>query len=112
MFGWRIARDEGNNMVPTLVDGDYVLARRKIASLSDVVLIRRSSLGLIVKRISSFNDETQRYAVAGDNSLSTSSEVLRLVLVDSVIGVVYWRISPSGIFSLRNGTPQLQDCSE
>lgn len=108
MFGWRIARVEGDSMVPTLVDGDYVLARRKIASLGDVVLIRHSSLGLIVKRISSFRGETQRYTVAGDNPLSTSSEVLGPVIVDAVIGVIYWRISPRGIFSLRSGTPQLQ----
>jgi len=108
MFGWRIARVEGNSMVPTLVDGDYVLARRKIASHGDVVLIRHSSLGLIVKRISSFNDETQRYMVTGDNSLSTSSEVLGPVILDSVIGVVYWRISPSGIFSLRREAPRPQ----
>ncbi len=108
MFGWRIARVEGNSMVPTLVDGDYVLARRKIASLGDVVLIRHSSLGLIVKRISNFIDETQRYMVAGDNSLSTSSEVLGPVIADSVMGVVYWRISPRGVFSLRSGTQQPQ----
>lgn len=108
MFGWRIARVEGNSMVPTLVDGDYVLARRKTTSLGDVVLIRHSSLGLIVKRISSYNDETQRYMVAGDHSLSTSSEVLGPVIVDSVIGVVYWRISPSGIFSLRREAPRPQ----
>lgn len=108
MFGWRIARVEGNSMVPTLVDGDYVLARKRIATPGDVALIRHSSLGLIVKRISSFNDETQRYTVAGDNPLSTSSEALGPVIVDSVIGVVYWRIAPRGIFSLRSGTPQPQ----
>lgn len=101
MFGWRIARVEGESMAPTLVDGDYVLARRTVAALGDVALIRHSSLGLIVKRICGI-DEAYGYTVAGDNPRSTSSEAIGPVTIEAITGVVYLRISPDGIFSIRN----------
>lgn len=100
MFGWRIARVEGDSMSPTLSDGDYVFARRKVATLGDVVLIRHMSLGLIVKRICKI-DETHHYTVAGDNPRSTSSDAMGLIPREAITGVVYWRVSPDGIHKVR-----------
>lgn len=100
MFGWRLARVEGDSMSPTLSDGDYVFARRKVALLGDVVLIRHMNLGLIVKRICKI-DETHHYTVAGDNPRSTSSDALGLIPVEAIVGVVCWRVSPDGIRKVR-----------
>ena len=49
--------------------------------------IRHSSSGLVVKRIFSFNDETQSYTVNGDKPLSPSSEVLGLMIIGSAIHI-------------------------
>lgn len=87
-------------MFPNLVDGDYVLARKKVATLGDIVLVRHASLGLIVKRICGI-DKTRRYSISGDNVLSTPTEAFGPIPSDSISGVVYWRISPRGIMRMH-----------
>ena len=103
MFGWQIARVDGDSMTPSLGDGDYVLARKNaVAVPGDIALIRHHSLGLIVKRVKA-RDEDGCCVVAGDNPASTSSDVLGAIEPDAIAGVVRWHVSPGGLLRLRRG---------
>ncbi|MGD1933185.1 MAG: S24/S26 family peptidase [Candidatus Phaeomarinobacter sp.] len=99
MFGWRITRVEGHSMEPGLCHGDYVVSRMATASPGDVVLIDHPSLGRIVKRVLS-RDENGALIVFGDSPLSTSSEVIGPIRPDDIEGVVCWRIAPVGLSAM------------
>lgn len=102
MFGWSIARVTGDSMVPTLMDGDYVLARRIEGPPAPrmVVLIDHPRLGLIVKRIETL-DEDGTVRVYGDNPFSTSPEKIGALAPDTIRARAHWRIAPKGISRLR-----------
>ena len=97
MFGWRIARVDGDSMSPTLLDGDYVFARKnRRPTTGAIALIEHPTLGQIVKRIDG-RDDSGRYRVRGDNVRSTSSDALGALDRNAIEAVVRWRVSPSGL---------------
>ena len=112
MFGWSVARVVGDSMAPTLLDGDYVLARRHRGPLAAgaVVLIRHPSFGPIVKRILGW-DPGGRYRVAGDNPLSTPSDAIGSLDGSVVRAVVWCRVSPSGVQGIGAGLPAIEPTS-
>ncbi|WP_422368591.1 S24/S26 family peptidase [Pelagibius sp.] len=103
MLGWRIARVGGDSMAPGLKAGDYVIARksRSMPVPGDVVLVRHSALGLIVKRVLRL-DQTGCCILSGDNALSMSSDMIGSVAPAMIAGVVRWRVAPDGVFRLHN----------
>lgn len=109
MFGWSVARVVGDSMAPTLLDGDYVLARRHRGPLAAgaVVLVRHPSFGQIVKRILG-RDPGGRYRVAGDNPLSTPSDAIGSLDGSLVRAVAWCRVSPSGVQRIGAGLPAVE----
>ena len=98
MFGWSIVRVDGDSMSPTLHNGDYLIVRKRRGPLTrgTVVIIQHPSLGVIVKRVQS-RDQDGRYRVSGDNTLSTASEHLGSIEDQAISAVVRWKVSPSGL---------------
>lgn len=89
----------GNSMLPTLAEGDFVLAfrrARQVLDVGDCVVIDHSEFGLIVKRITRILP-SGNLNVAGDNlAMSTQSERLGLVPRDRVLGKVLLPIHGPG----------------
>ncbi|MEM7245456.1 MAG: S24/S26 family peptidase [Acidobacteriota bacterium] len=107
LFGWRLVRVAGDSMAPTLRDGDYVLAReRERATVGSVALLRHPTFGSIIKRVKD-RDDQGRYRVAGDSSLSTSSDALGPMDASTIQALVRWRISPSGLHPMREVASRL-----
>ena len=96
LLGWTIARVDGDSMAPTLLDGDYVVARQGPVDAGAVALVEHPSLGLLIKRIES-RDANGGYRLTGDNITSTPAEMFGVIKADKIRFVVRWRISPEGM---------------
>tara|TARA_B110000444_G_scaffold106240_1_gene100471 strand:- start:164 stop:472 length:309 start_codon:yes stop_codon:yes gene_type:complete len=100
---WKIFKVSGNSMSPTIVDGDYILARKfktKPANGS-IAVIQHPSLGRLIKRIN-FANHTGEIFVSGDNDLSTPSEEIGPLNEELFKYHVFYRISPAGLSSFAH----------
>lgn len=95
MFSIKIMRVRGQSMFPTLQANDYVvIAKWPGMSLStgEIVVVTHPCLATIIKRIQQQSD-TGKLWLAGDNSLSTTSEHIGWVPVSAVKGKVIYNIT-------------------
>ncbi|MEM1133103.1 MAG: S26 family signal peptidase [Pseudomonadota bacterium] len=104
LFGWGIMRIDGDSMVPTLNDGDYVVYRQLSASqkaalnIGDIIAFRYADPAHMVKRITAIYDGWLN--VAGDSPHSMGSQAIGPVQLDDIIGIARLRIAPSGLSKL------------
>ena len=88
----------GHSMWPAYRSADYVLVLRhrwQRLKRGDVVVIRHTSLGCIIKRIHEIAADGS-LRLAGDHAqLSTSSEAMGPVVRDQVVGKVIWHLPRS-----------------
>ena len=84
-------------MLPSYCSGDYVLTFRFNAStfkVGDVLVVRHSCLGNIIKRVERVEEDGLTFLIAGDNTISsTDSDTLGLVSIKQVLGKVVWHIA-------------------
>lgn len=104
LFGWSLARVDGDSMAPALMDGDYVLARRdrEPAKPDAIVLVEHPTMGRLVKRVRT-RDDRGRFLVGGDNMLSIDSEGIGALPGAAITGRVRWRLSPKGLQRIPDG---------
>lgn len=94
MFGYQVVKITGDSMSPVIVDNAYLLIRhRHKYQIGDIVYVRHSYYGDIVKRIMSGNKHTGYY-IAGDNIASVSMEKMGLVEHSNIVGVVRMIVNP------------------
>ena len=99
----KIFRVSGDSMSPTIIDGDYVLARKFKTKPPNgsIAVIQHPSLGRLIKRIN-FANQTGEIFVSGDNDLSTPSEEIGPLNEELFRYRVFFRISPSGFFNFAH----------
>ncbi|MEL7022380.1 MAG: S24/S26 family peptidase [Pseudomonadota bacterium] len=98
---FRLFRVRGRSMLPTLADGDYVLARRltprRRATLSSdaIVCVDHQDHGRMIKRTARVTGG--RCELTSDGQLGADSSSLGQVSLDRVTHVAWASISPSGV---------------
>lgn len=83
----------GNSMIPTFLDGDYVLVWVWFGKLKkDDIVVARNKKGLIIiKRIQSI--ENEKYFLVGDNAKeSTDSRDFGFVTKKDILGKVLFKL--------------------
>ena len=100
---WKIFKVSGDSMSPTIVDGDYVIARKfKTKPVNgSIAVIQHPSLGRLIKRIN-FANQAGEILVSGDSDLSTPSEEIGPLNEKLFKYQVFFRISPSGLSSFAH----------
>ena len=111
MLRLRILKVTGNSMHPTLESGAFVLvmgfainAKRfgvywqQPLSVGDIVAVRHSQYGDIIKRICQIDYDDKRmmtglYLVGDNPSQSVSTEQMGRIDIEQVIGKVVWRVN-------------------
>ena len=97
MMGLGLYKVTGDSMLPSYCSGDYVLTLRFNAftfKVGDVLVVRHTRYGNIIKRIERVEEDGSTFSIAGDNTLSsTDSDVLGLVSIKQVLGKVIWHIA-------------------
>ena len=88
-------------MAPTLVDGDFVFAKKyKSGPINgSIAVIQHPDLGNIIKRVL-YVDASGKVLISGDNPISTSPELLGPVDLKQIKFQALWRISKSGFQKL------------
>jgi len=94
IFGYQVVKITGDSMSPVIFDGAYLLIKRRHKyHTGDIVYVRHSYYGDIVKRIIS-GDKKTGYYIAGDNNASVSMEKMGLVEHSKIVGVVRMIVNP------------------
>lgn len=95
MFGYKIVKALGESMSPTVLNGAYLIVKRQSNySIDDVIHVRHTYYGNMVKRIIS-GDLHKGFYVAGDNAASLSIEQMGLINSAQILGKVSAIINPS-----------------
>ena len=94
---FRIFRVSGDSMLPTLADGDFVLAKKLNENYLDgnVVIINDTAHGFIIKRIKELNKK--EYAAYGDNKDLKSNQYFGLYSPVDLEFIVKWKVGFRGI---------------
>ena len=91
----KIVKVRGDSMSPTLAPGDYMIVTKARALRPGfVVLVNHPKYGLIVKRISSVDEDF--ISLAGDGPDSTTTDAMGQVSLTAVQGRIRWAITPKG----------------
>jgi len=97
MMGLGFYKVTGDSMLPSYCSGDYVLTFCSNAftfNVGDVLVVRHSCLGNIIKRVKRVEEDGTTFLITGDNTLSsTDSDTLGLVSIKQVLGKVIWHIA-------------------
>lgn len=78
-------------MTPTLLAGDILLLRSRLAKTGDIVVVNHATYGTIVKRINANG------LLSGDSPISTSDAELGPYDPTTLIGVAIIKITTTGI---------------
>ena len=85
-----ILKIEGASMQPEYNHNDYIVALKPILNMmikkNKNVIFMHSSLGLLIKKISSVNSQKKVIYVKGNNSLSISQEMLGPIKFSQIKG--------------------------
>lgn len=112
LFGWRLIRVRGRSMMPTLQDGDLVLARAagrgRAHRAGDVVSLRHAGV-LMIKRLVQ-RQRDGRFSVSGDGAASMPSIDLGYVDAVDILATAIIRISPKGLHFLGTQRPIPAGC--
>ena len=94
---FRIFRVSGDSMLPTLADGDFVLAKKLNENYLDgnVVIINDTAHGFIIKRIKELNK--REFAAYGDNKDSNSDQCFGMYTPEDLKFIVKWKVGFRGI---------------
>jgi len=89
-------------MAPTLVNGDYVLAKKYRNGFvnGSIAVIQHPHLGTIIKRIQAINEAGKAF-VSGDSLVSTETETISGIDKCLIKYQADWRISPEGLQKLK-----------
>ena len=89
-------------MAPTLVNGDYVLAKKYKHGFvkGSIAVIQHPHFGTIIKRIHAINEAGKAF-VSGDSLVSTETETISGVDKCLIKYRAAWRISPEGLQNLE-----------
>lgn len=91
-----IRRITGNSMYPTLRDGDYIWALRRLRGhyrQGDIVLVDHPKYAKIVKRIQSI-DSNGLFWLTGDGIESVSSTEMGPINHRQILAKMFWHICP------------------
>jgi len=91
-----LRRITGNSMYPTLRDGDYIWASKRLLShyrQGDIVLVDHPLYTRIVKRIKHIDKDGQ-YWLVGDGIDSVSSLQMGPVSNRQILARMFWHIHP------------------
>ena len=94
---FRIFRVSGDSMLPTLADGDFVLAKKLKENPLDgnIVIINDTAHGFLIKRIKELNKK--EYAAYGDNKDLKSNQYFGLYSPVDLEFIVKWKVGFRGI---------------
>ena len=91
----KVFRIKGDSMLPTLKEGDYVVAFSRFwlrflqMKIGRLVIIQHPEFGTMIKRISAV--ETDGIYVQGDNSLeSITADDIGVIKQEQIIGLVIY----------------------
>ncbi|MEL7309975.1 MAG: S24/S26 family peptidase [Pseudomonadota bacterium] len=102
---FRLFRVRGRSMLPTLADGDYVLARRltdrRRATLATgaIVCVDHQHYGPMIKRTGRV--DAGHCELISDGQLGSDSSALGTVTLERVTHVAWASVSPTGFKRLR-----------
>ena len=90
-----LRRISGNSMLPTLHNGDYIVALRRVFTTykcNEIIIVKHTQYGEIIKRIAHI-DVNNQYWLSGDGCDSLSSQAMGAIPKDKVLGALLWHIA-------------------
>ena len=89
-----LRRISGNSMLPTLHNGDYIVAIRrfyKAYKCNEIIIVEHSQFGEIIKRIEHI-DANNQYWLSGDGCDSLSSQAMGAIPKQKILGALLLHI--------------------
>ncbi len=90
---FRVFKITGDSMLPTLGNGDYVLALcwKYQLKIGHLVIAKHPDYGLIVKRICELVNDDQ-FLLSGDNTISVNHQQIGIICRAQIIGRVIYSV--------------------